>query len=79
MTFSEDLLLLSVAVWCGCCWSLWIDGERERESYARRAWIALPRGVEGGAVLYKYIRPLPSGFMEWIDTGQNTADKGAML
>ena len=31
--------------------------EREGDIYAaRRAWIALPRGVEGGAVLYKYIR-----------------------
>ena len=30
--------------------------ERERESYSRRVWIALLRGVEGGAVLYKYIQ-----------------------
>jgi len=29
--------------------------ERERLGYARSAWIAFLGGVEGGAVLYKYI------------------------
>ena len=29
-------------------------GVRERKIYGRRAWIALPSGGEGGAVLYKY-------------------------
>jgi len=42
---------------CGCS-LLCREREAERENYAGRAWIALPRGVEGGSVLYKY-SPLP--------------------